>query len=338
MLSYSEQESKTLGIQIARASWDGTNVNTLLDTIIDQQCDVVKLSCPSDISNIYEQLNELQMPYYILGMVSSYRILFPKMDQKTYRLKDIEFIEYDGSQKDILQNVSRKSFQEIPGSFYNNPEINHIVDHEKQVQCFVDYICQYNNQLDSEKWLFLVKVRGQYAGFITLKAHGDKDCIGGHAGVIPERRYAGIYLDMIRFIHNFPKSIGRRFGYAYAQLQNHQVHKTLVRENMQLHDSSVNIHINSLFNHSVTPPTRFQLATSPAKASSDIQTIIQDLVNPDFYLATQKTKWLEQRPKTTTSVTILTPIKNEEQELYVVKLHAETDQLLAYSYLWYQKN
>lgn len=337
VLNYSESESKILKIRVGRSELEDLDTNKLLEDIVRKNYDVVKLAVPSIIPNLYSKLDSLCIPYYVLGILSRYRLILSGYQLKEYNSDSIDFEIYDGNQYDMLKNLAKGSFQETPGSYFSNPLIDSIISHEQQLECFAEYVCSFNNQISPSKFMYLTKIKGEYVGFIGGEWINNNDILATLAGVIPEMREKGIYKDIVRFMQNWSYKNNVRWLFADGQIQNPVVQKVYVREDMIVTGGYINIHINSLFDRTEKSIKEIDI-TCRKNNSLQIQLVelISDVVKAPFKLSEYKLRLLKKLPDgVTLKLQISYPIFNTGIKLILVKLYTLEDVFAGYAYFTY---
>lgn len=244
MIYKSEKESKAFGYNIGRGDDECLKDLTVLKSEIKtQKIDILKLTLKKTDQDLYNQLNLLNYPYYLLGIVIVYKSNFRINDVKLYSHENLNFVEYLGEDPIVFKNLVREIFKDSPSSFFSNPELKNLTSKEKQLDCLVEYISTLNSSIDEQHYTHLMYVDGHLAGFIT--SHKEND--GGaatYAGILKQFQGKGLYMDLINFIQNYGKEIGQKWGTASVQLQNSVVQKAFVKAGLSLSGYELNIHVN----------------------------------------------------------------------------------------------
>lgn len=247
LFTISENESRILGYRVARGNLNSLlDTNRLLESLRNNRIDVLKLSVSDSPEDLYVLLDQLKIPYYVLGIVIEYKANFLKNEQIAYRSKSVEFVEYAGENTIGFDQLVSTIFFESPASYYLNPGLLPIHNKEKQLKCLTEYVKTLNKSKNDNYFTHLVYYEGKPVGFITSY----KDGTGGaatYAGLLKEYQGRGLYLDLVSFIQNHGKSIGQKWGTAYAQIQNTVVQKTFQRQGLRPNGYVLNIHLNCFF-------------------------------------------------------------------------------------------
>ncbi|MBI1185453.1 hypothetical protein GC194_14375 [bacterium] len=246
MFHFVEKESQVLGHRVARGDSDCLRLSNLFELLKDHQIDILKLSINSCSPELYVKLDALRLPYYLLGITVEYKSVFRQHETHNYINKDIEFREYIGKEQYEFKEMVYEVFRDSPASYFINPGLSTVVDEATQLRCLVEYINSLNNSVKPYYFTHLVLYKGQLAGFVCSYKQG----LGGGAtygGILPKFQNKGLYLDVVRFIQNFGKELGQKWGTAQAQLQNTVVQKTFQKAGLSPSGYQLNIHINAFF-------------------------------------------------------------------------------------------
>ncbi len=247
LFTISEDEGNILGYRIARGDLNSLHsIELLQESLKEERIDVLKLSVRDSPENLYTLLDQLGLPYYVLGIVIEYKANFQRNNLIPYRNDSVEFTEYTGESEVDFTGLVKKIFATTPASYFINPGLEHVQNKENQLHCLASYINTLNKSLRKNHYSHLINFKGKSVGFITSYKEGN----GGaatYAGLLPEFQGKGLYLDLVSFIQNHGKSIGQKWGMAYAQIQNTVVQKTFHRQGLRPNGYLLNLHINSFY-------------------------------------------------------------------------------------------
>lgn len=248
MIQFSSQESEIMGYRIARGDKNSIhNISLLKQELETQKIDVLKLSIKSPEQDLFIQLDKLELPYYQLGTILEFKSFFVRNPiKKEYLHKNLTFKEFSLSDTPMLSELVNKIFENDSSSFFINPALKDIDQKSKLIKCLTQYICSYCKEIDSSKYTHIMYNFDIPIGFITSYKEGSG---GGvlYAGILKEYVGKGYYIDLVRFIQNYGKSIGQKWGLACVQIHNRVVQKTFIREGLVPHNYIVNVHINSRY-------------------------------------------------------------------------------------------
>ena len=341
LLKASAAESRILGYQVWRGNPETLADERLFAEIVDSSADLVKLTVDSSDPLLYQRLDNMGFPYYVVGMINNYRYNCQQHKHKEYHHPDIVFEEYAGLNSELLADLAREIFRETPGSFYSNPYLKNITPPEKQLECFVEYVLGFDPAKDPKKLTFLVKHQGEYVGFISLSIDGDNS-EAAYAGVIPGKRGTGYYLDMIRFVHNWGAASGVKSGFVNVQVQNIPVQKFYARENTIIFKNYVSIHLNTFFSRSVFPARDIPLRVDEKELSSNqlvkkIQGVFLDTI-PSIY-SMRLVKGRQVRPIEPGNHLIKTsyPLADDESILVHTRVMNARNELILFYYFEFRK-
>ncbi|MGB3591629.1 MAG: hypothetical protein WBA16_08075 [Nonlabens sp.] len=245
MISYSNEESEILGYRVARSNeYALLNINETVHYLTKEKIDVLKLTIDNPDPTLYIKLDQLGFPYYVLGITQSYKSSFTRNPKHiSYLHEDLSFKSVNDNLEPIIESLVSDIFRTNTSSFFTNPLLQLKHNEYKEMQVLLKYIAKYDERKDPEKFTHIMHYREQPVGFISSYKEG----IGGgvaFAGILDKFVGRGFYIDLVRFIQNFGKSIEQKWGIAHAQLHHTVIHKSFVREGMVPHGSTMNVHIN----------------------------------------------------------------------------------------------
>lgn len=241
-IRYSQLETEMTGIRTGRWLANTIDLPGLRKVVDEGDFELLKLNVLADDPELYIRLNQLEKPYYVVGMVQEYRINFKRMKTKPLYHPEAVFEKLDASNAAILEALVRDCFRQSPGSFFVNPLLR-----TRQHECLellVTYISNYRNDRRNDHHCHLLRYKSEYVGFIAHRYEGEHG-YADYAGVKQHAYQPGFYIDLVRFIQNYCIKRDVRWGHATAQLQNTVVHKVYQKEDMVPFRSIVNIHINN---------------------------------------------------------------------------------------------
>ncbi len=240
----SEMESRATSLNIGRWSGERLDKDWLAEQVNQGTFDIYKLSLEANDPELYQKLDQLNLPYYLVGMVQEYRVNFKKIPLKKLYHEDASLVLLDDTNREELRKLVMSSFHAVPGSFFQNPWLVDRFSMHDQSKLLADYISGFRPDREKGKECHLLKHRGQYVGFI-VNEHYNNLGFARYAGVSPGAKAPGYYIDLVRFIQNCGINYDLEWGFASAQIQNTVVHKVYMREDMIPYKSYINIHINN---------------------------------------------------------------------------------------------
>lgn len=248
MFKFYKEESDFSGFNIARADISCLEKPIqLLKELKRKKIDVIKLSCRNPSSDLYFKLNSLGLDYYILSITQEYKSIFSKNPkQKEYLHPKLIFEEYTLKNSEILESLVKEIFKNNANSYFKNPLLNDILDEKRSLEILAKYVSSYCKEIDPNKYTHIMYERKKPIGFITSFKEDDG---GGvlYAGILDQYVGKGYYLDLVRFIQNYGKSIGQKWGLAYAQIHHNTIHKTFIKEGLRPQGYILNVHLNCCF-------------------------------------------------------------------------------------------
>ena len=248
MFKFIDDESYILGFNVARSDERSLlQPLQLVEELEVSEIDILKLSCKNPLPDLFSKLDRLNLKYYVLGITQEYKSFFTRiLSPKKYLHSDIEFIEFTLDKKQELMSLVKAIFKNNAASYFNNPALVNFIDDEKQLECLAVYIATFSKELDENKYTHLMYLHGNPVGFVTSYREGTG---GGvlYAGILEEYVGRGYYIDLVRFIQNYGKAIGQKWGLAYAQIHHTTVQKTFIKEGLIPQGYVLNIHVNCGF-------------------------------------------------------------------------------------------
>ena len=253
LFEISSAESAIMGYTIARGNNHSlVDAEQLVSQLQQQRVDVLKLNLTDTLPNLYQQLDALKLPYYVLGMVVEFKAIF-KDEPIAYINEEITFEEYLGTDETLFKQLVATIFSEVAGSYYINPHLP-ITDSERlNAQCLAEYLCTQNSKYDVNKYTHLVYLKGKLAGFITSYKQGSGGGVT-YAGVLPQFARKALFPDIISFIQNYGRSIGQKWGIFHGQLQNSAALKTYCRAGLMPVGHGLSVHVNCGFGKGLALP------------------------------------------------------------------------------------
>ncbi len=269
IIHHSARESEIMQLKIGRASLQELNAGEIINELVRGEYDLLKITIPTEIPDLYIRLEELGIPYFIVGIINHYRYDCVHHKVTEYYHENLIFEPFDSeTQKEQLRQFARDIFRESPGSYFDNPHLKNLVTREMYLQSFEEYVLSFDQKTDPHKLTYFVKHEGRYVGFLSL-TNKDRESDAAYAGVIPDRRGTGYYLDMIRFIHNWGHEVGLKWGHGYVQLQNTVVQRFYHRTDMMIFDHHFSIHINSFLSRGKENQKTFEFSVASKEGIAD---------------------------------------------------------------------
>ncbi|MCE7996936.1 MAG: hypothetical protein HEP71_33550 [Roseivirga sp.] len=241
-IQHSRLETEMTGIRTGRWTANHIYLPQLKAALDQNDFELVKLNLNGDDPETYIKLDQLNKPYYTVGMVQEYRINFNKIKTKPLYHPEVVFHRLNESNVSRLEQLVRDCFKLSPGSFFINPMLK--TRQAEYLHLLVAYISGYRNDIRDDHFCHLLQYKGEYVGFIAHRYQGENG-FADYAGVKNLTRQPGFYIDLVRFIQNYCIGKGIKWGHASAQLQNTVVHKVYQKEDMVPFRSVINIHINN---------------------------------------------------------------------------------------------
>jgi len=257
MFHHIQNESALLRMNVSRGDDRCLDLPDLAHQLKDAKVDVLKLTLSDSTPDLYLRLDALGLPYYVLGVTIEYRSVFGRNPVFPYLNSGLEFIEYKGEDPEMFKAMVASVFQHWPGSYYLNPGLCHLIDKHLQLQALVEYVAGLNSSEREGHYTHLLRHRGAWAGFVCSYKQGNG---GGatYSGLLKQYENKGLYLDIIRFIQNYGKEIGQKWGTAHVQLQNTVGQKAFAKGGLFPSGHSLNVHVNCFYGTLAGTKTRYR--------------------------------------------------------------------------------
>lgn len=243
---FSKKESEILGVKVGRLDFvEDINTNQLLKEIVNNEYDLLRLRLSASNRNILLTLNELNIPYNILNITTLYKNSIKDINFSLEYNPSLEFEEYTNSHKSILKNLIQKTFNDIPGTYYINPYLDHIIK-GKEIEAISEYLFTFTTP-DKKAWL--VKYEDHFIGFASMLIF-DEYTEGVLYGILPEYRSKNFFEDFLLFSLNYLRENNKKYVLSYVQFQNIQSNRAHLNVKCVYYKPILNIHINSLLSYS----------------------------------------------------------------------------------------
>ena len=248
-MKIAEVESEILGLKIARGDLLDLTSPDLVPELIKQKVDVLKLHIQEAPENLFQLLDALNMPYYLLGNSIRYKALLQRIQPFPYINENFRVEETDSHSSDLLMSLSTASFGSRSVSFFSNPGL-HITDLEtKQMDVFKHFLKSWT---DENRFTHLCYIAEEPVGFMCSYQKANGGAVE-YAGIIPSAANRGVYLDLISFIQNFGRSLGKAYATAAVQIQNIAGQKALQKRGMFVCGYELSVHINAFARNESNP-------------------------------------------------------------------------------------
>jgi hypothetical protein len=217
---YSQSESDIFGVKFGRYEGALEDTETLLREIREFEYDFVRLKIINADENIFVRLNELEIPYQLLGIIRQYTINVKEKTPKAIESTDIEFEPYTIDKKQLLKNLIKSSYDELPMGYFKNEVLDKFCNRSAQLENFADYIAtKFTDSYIPGNCTWLIKCADEYAGCIATQFMADESYTH-YIGLIPETRKKSLFYDITRFMQITTKQAGLTWASGGARLNN----------------------------------------------------------------------------------------------------------------------
>ena len=268
-VNYSAIESQTFGLKIGRYNASLIDHRVLQQNVIEGAYDLCRVRTTAKDEFAPAKLEKIGMPYYFSGGVRRYTVNVNKYPIAPFHHPDLVFELYDGSQRERVAYQLYHTWGEYPLCYYRTPMINHFIDKELESQALIDFYCKYNdNSTFPQSYLWLLNDKGKDVGFIALYVYPEDDMVDSTiAGILPTYQQDGYFVDILRHIRQFCRSIGLTYFCCGARNENIRSQMAFEKEYMKGYQVDYVYHVVSLLgNISKTREKKEQLTIDKPEA------------------------------------------------------------------------
>ena len=251
-INYAAIESHYLGIKIGRLELDEFNYDAFLPELFADEYDVLKLSVLNGKQDMLQQLEKLNLPYFMTDTVFLYRLrLHTKQNNTKLLHHDIEIEQANSSHYDLLKNMAQTTFAQNYHAFFHNPDLKHIVKKQHNLALFGKWAADFCLANKNGKKVYLLKHHGKYCAFTALQESVETKILHGVvSGVLPAYRKMGYMTDLIRWVSQQEEHKNIDWIYTKTQAQNLPATQSYTREGFRFYGMSITLNINSLLSFS----------------------------------------------------------------------------------------
>lgn len=225
IIDFSSTESQTLHLKIGRCNQTQVDENQLLQELVKNRYDICRLKVPSEDEYISDRLNQIGVPFFFSGSIRRYKTPISSDHSTELLHPDMEFVDYDGSQEDLLYSMIEATWGNYPIGYYRTPIIKHLVSKKIELQSvFNFYKVQNNPNNNPNNRMMFMRHNREFVGFFAL------NIVDGHleshiGGIRKEFQHSGYFYDMLAFIKNHCLEKGLSHFVFGARNENAQVQR-----------------------------------------------------------------------------------------------------------------
>lgn len=232
-ITHSQIESEIFQFKVGRCEEENIDSKKLLDTILENKFDFVRLKIPASNELISNELVKLGFPFFFSGSIRRYKVNVPEFPVDPYVNKDVEFELYDGSQYNILREILIDTWLRYPLGYFRSPFLNQIIKKEQEIECVIKYYDKYNNYKTNPKnSIWFLKLKNEYVGFLALNIIDENVIESNIAGIHSKYQGMGLFHDVLRFIRNYSNERSIKWFYCGARSENVYSQRTFEKEYM----------------------------------------------------------------------------------------------------------
>ena len=245
LVQFSEVETHLFGIKVGRANLTQFEPKGLLEDLLREKYDVVRLHHSSADRLLEVKLRAMKIPFSLCGIVPKFWICHKAFEFKPMTNAKIEFIPYAIKDRSDLEQMIEICFYEQVTGFFEIPVFSAKVPKVLQHKAFSRFLLDQLDRNPAEYLAWTVYLEGQPAGFL-INTFGDRVTETILAGVLPKFSNQKIFRDIARFSQNFGKQNGRS-GYTGARIQNVLSQNLFADEGMTVRGSNLVYYLIPLF-------------------------------------------------------------------------------------------
>ena len=220
MIIHSESESKLFHIKFGRYEGVLQNPELLRQQITDEQFDFVRLKILNPGDNLFVLLNRIGFPFHLLDIHRLYNLDLHTYEIPPLELPEMEFVTYDGSQTELMKQLLKDTYSEVPMGFFRNEMLEKYFPIKLQVENFAAHIAaNYLGQGNPAKRGWLIKLNGEFIGCAATEFKGENSYTP-YIGLLPEYRQKHLFTNIARYLQRAMKEGGCKYATGSARLHN----------------------------------------------------------------------------------------------------------------------
>lgn len=253
-IDYSETESETLRLKIARCNNDFFNEKELYKQIAEQRYDICRLKVSAEDEFAQHRLHQTGMPAFFSGSIRRYKTKINEAPSGNYNYPDLIWEYYNGTQNELLFDMLKGTWGTYPIGYYRTPFLSELVNKETEIESvFRFYKNQNNPNINANNTFVFIKHGENYVGFFALnKVNGNLESHVG--GILEPYRKGGYFLDKLRYIKQYCISNNLAHFMFGARNENAAVQRIFQFAGFQPVGSENVFHIAALLGYSQLPP------------------------------------------------------------------------------------
>ncbi|MGB1207552.1 MAG: GNAT family N-acetyltransferase [Chitinophagales bacterium] len=342
-IKYAATESQYLGIKIGRLELDNFETDAFLRSLFAEEYDVLKLSIGRGKQEMMQQLEQLNLPYYITDTIFLYRLrLHTKENNKSLLHYNVEIEQANSSHYDLLKNIAQTTFAQNYHAFFHNPDLKKVIKKQNNLALFGKWAADFCLPNKEGKKVYLLKHHGNYCAFTALQEVRETKILHGVvSGVLPAYRKMGYMTDLIRWVSQQEEHKNINWIYTKTQAQNLAATQSYTREGFRFYGISITLNINSLLSFSCQKTAFFEGKINEKNLPAFFQNkVLTFLSTKNKYQSFYIKKMLQKNIATLTNsffvCKILTTYETESDVLKVFKFYV-SQKIVTVIYVYLKK-
>jgi hypothetical protein len=202
-VEYSKIESETLDLKVGRCNSNYFDSNELYRLITQNGYDLCRIKVCAEDEYASLRLDKTGLPFFFSGSIRRYKTRITEKPSGEYNYSDLEWIEYDGTQNQLLKDMLIGTWGTYPIGYYRSPLLADLISKEVEIESVFKFYKSHNNPKENaNNTIIFIKHGDNYIGFFAL--NGVNGNLESHVGGILEPyRRGGYFLDKLRFIKEY---------------------------------------------------------------------------------------------------------------------------------------
>lgn len=326
MIVLSAKESEVVGVRIGRGmlskDWQP---NALLEQMLAMDIDFARVKIPSTDEQVFEKLDQLQMPYTIHSILVRNSIDLSQEELQEQLSSDLRFELFDGSEPERMKDLVRRSWGERTAVNYHNRLFREWVSYDTEKEGSAAYSLEFDHTKDPNKLNWLIWKGGDLVGFVLGDVEHDH-FEGVMYSVLPEYRGLNIARNIMIFLKGYCKERGLKYFKNDVVFQNIPSLKSIVTKAIDPVDTYLNVTIAGLLNASKVDKRAHELTgLSFDQAQQWVLAHVAEWLPANKRIDSVKFKLLDHSPMQLDKVDLSFPVMNNEQELILLKLKEQEE-------------
>ncbi|HNF48933.1 MAG TPA: hypothetical protein PKO18_04920 [Chitinophagales bacterium] len=202
-INYSHYESEILNLKVGRCVTEQLDINSFNKQLTEEAYDLIRLTVASDDEFIIDKLYSAGIPYFFAAGITRYKTAIERIPVAPYINEGIEFVEFDGTQTQLLYDMIKATLGNYPIGYFRTPILKEIISKEMEIEVLYEFY-KFNNLKTNNinNSMMFIKHQENFVGYFALNILPDR--LESHIGGIREPfRTNGYFVDMQEFIKRY---------------------------------------------------------------------------------------------------------------------------------------